>query len=64
MNANAPEDSQNIEDETISTEEEAAVARSKASFDSNDGIPWEERLASLGVSIDEITQASRTLIPE
>jgi hypothetical protein len=61
MNSSTPEDSQNIEDEMISADEEAAVARSKAWFESNDGIPWEELLANLGLSIDEITKASSEL---
>jgi hypothetical protein len=61
---NAPEDSQNIEDELISADEEAAVERSKTWFESNDGIPWEELMANLGFSIDEITKASSKLKPD
>lgn len=41
-----------IEDEEIGVEEEATVARSKAWFQHNDGIPFEQVVADLGFTMD------------
>jgi hypothetical protein len=46
------------EDEEISAEEEAAVARSKDWFQHNEGIPFEQVVADLGFTMDEIRKAS------
>jgi len=43
-----------IEDEEISEEEEQAVARSKEWFKHNAGIPFEEVVAGLGFTMDQI----------
>lgn len=43
-----------IEDEEISEEEEQAVARSKEWFKQNDGIPFEQVVADLGFTMEEI----------
>lgn len=43
-----------VEDEEISEEEEEAVARSKEWFQHNAGIPFEEVVASLGFTMDQI----------
>ena len=43
-----------LEDEEISKEEEAAVARSKEWFKHNEGIPFEELVADFGLSIEEV----------
>ena len=43
-----------IEDEEISEEEEQAVARSKEWFKHNDGIPFEQVVAELGFTMDQI----------
>ncbi len=45
------------EDEEISAEEEAAVARSKEWFRQNEGIPLEDVVAELGLSMDQIRAA-------
>lgn len=42
------------EDELIGAGEEAAVARSKEWFQNNEGIPFEEVVADLCFSMDEI----------
>ena len=42
------------EDEEISAEEEAAVARSKEWFKHNEGIPFEQVVSDLGFSMDQI----------
>jgi hypothetical protein len=42
------------EDEEISPEEEAAVARSKEWFRHNEGIPFEQVVADLGFTMDQI----------
>ena len=42
------------EDEEISAEEEAAVARSKEWFQHNEGIPFEQVVADLGFTMDQI----------
>ncbi len=43
-----------LEAEEISNEEEAAVARSKEWFKHHEGIPFEELVADLGFSIEEV----------
>ncbi|MBL8237496.1 MAG: hypothetical protein JNM66_08770 [Bryobacterales bacterium] len=43
-----------VEDEEISEEEEEAVARSKEWFKHNAGIPFEEIVAGLGFTMDQI----------
>lgn len=43
-----------IEDERISAEEEAAVTRSKEWFQQNEGIPFEQIVAELGFTMDQI----------
>jgi len=48
-----------LEDEDISEEEEAAVARSKEWFQHNEGIPFEDLVADLGFSMDEIRKGSK-----
>ena len=47
------------EDEEISDEEEQAVARSKEWFKHNTGIPFEQVVADLGFTMDQIRNASR-----
>jgi hypothetical protein len=42
------------EDEEISAEEEAAVARSKEWFQHNEGIPFEQVVTELGFTMDQI----------
>lgn len=43
-----------FEDEEISEEEEAAVARSKQWFHHNEGIPFEQVVAELGFTMEQI----------
>ena len=43
-----------VEDEEISEEEEQAVARSKEWFNHNAGVPFEEVVAGLGFTMDQI----------
>ena len=43
-----------IEDEEISEQEEQAVAHSKEWFKHNDGVPFEQVVASLGFTMDQI----------
>jgi hypothetical protein len=43
-----------FEDEEISEEEEQAVARSKEWFKHNKGIPFEEVVAELGFTMDQV----------
>ncbi|MBI3680084.1 MAG: hypothetical protein HY235_06770 [Acidobacteria bacterium] len=43
-----------VEDEEISQEEEAAVARSKEWFKHNEGIPFEQVVADLGFTMEQI----------
>jgi hypothetical protein len=47
------------EDEEISAEEEAAVARSKEWFQHNEGIPFEQVASELGFTLDQIRHASK-----
>lgn len=47
------------EDEEISPEEEAAVARSKEWFQHNEGIPFEQIVADLGFTMDQIRDAGK-----
>ena len=47
------------EDEEISAEEEAAVARSKEWFRHNEGIPFEQVASELGFTMDQIRNASK-----
>jgi hypothetical protein len=47
--ANAP-----MEDEEISEEEEQAVARSKEWFKHHDGIPFEQVVADLGFTMEQV----------
>ncbi len=47
------------EDEEISPEEEAAVARSKAWFQHNEGIPFEQVVADLGFTMNQIRNAGK-----
>jgi hypothetical protein len=42
------------EDEEISAEEEQAVARSKEWFQHNEGIPFEQVVADLGFTMDQV----------
>lgn len=49
----------NEEDEEISPEEEAAVARSKEWFQHNEGIPFEQVVADLGFTMDQIRNLSK-----
>jgi hypothetical protein len=44
------------EDEEVTDEEEAAVARSKAWFQSNEGIPFEQIVSELGFTIDQVRE--------
>lgn len=44
----------NEEDEEISAEEEAAVGRSKEWFKHNEGIPFEQVISDLGLTMDQI----------
>lgn len=48
-----------LEDEEISEEEEAAVARSKEWFKHSDGIPFEQLVTDLGFSMDEVRNRSK-----
>ena len=43
-----------IDDEPVSEEEERAVAASKEWFKNNQGIPFEEVVADLGFTMDQI----------
>jgi hypothetical protein len=43
-----------IDDEPVSEEEERAVASSKAWFKDNQGIPFEDVVADLGFTMDQI----------
>ena len=43
-----------LEDEEISEEEERAVARSKEWFRHNQGIPFEQLVEELGLTMDQI----------
>lgn len=43
-----------VEDEEISEEEEQAVARSKEWFKHNEGIPFEQVVADLGFTMEQI----------
>lgn len=47
------------EDEEISPEEEAAVARSKEWFQHNEGIPFEQVVADCGFTVDQIRAGAR-----
>lgn len=47
------------EDEEISEEEEQAVARSREWFKHNEGIPFEQVVAELGFTMDQIRNASK-----
>lgn len=47
------------EDEEISAEEESAVVRSKEWFRHNEGIPFEQVVADLGFSMDQIRANAR-----
>lgn len=44
----------NEEDEVISAEEEAAVTRSQEWFQHNEGIPFEQVVADLGFTMDQV----------
>ena len=48
-----------LEDEEISVEEEAAVARSKEWFKHNEGTPFEQFVTDLGFSMDEVRNRSK-----
>lgn len=48
-----------FEDEEISEEEEATVARSKEWFKHNEGIPFEQVVADLGFTMDQVRKASK-----
>ena len=52
------------DDEEISAEEEAAVARSKEWFKHNEGIPFEQVVADLGFTMDQIRNASADSKPK
>ncbi|HAX41344.1 MAG TPA: hypothetical protein DCY80_02160 [Solibacterales bacterium] len=47
------------EDEEITAEEEAAVARSKEWFRQNEGIPLEDVAVELGLSMEQIRAAAK-----
>ncbi|MCL4793146.1 MAG: hypothetical protein KJZ84_01220 [Bryobacteraceae bacterium] len=47
------------EDEEISAAEEAAVARSKEWFRENEGVPFDEVVADLGLSMEQIRAAAK-----
>jgi len=47
-----------VEDEEIGEEEEAAVARSKAWFKRSEGTPFEQVVAELGFTMEQIRTAS------
>lgn len=47
------------EDEAISPDEEAAVARSKEWFRHNEGIPFEQVVSDLGFTMDQIRNAAK-----
>lgn len=47
------------EDEEVSEEEEQAVARSKDWFKQNEGIPFEQVVADLGFTMDQIRNTSK-----
>lgn len=47
------------EDEEISEEEEQAVARSREWFKHNEGIPFEQVVAELGFTMDQIRNSSK-----
>ena len=49
----------NEEDEEISPEEEAAVLRSKEWFQHNEGIPFEQVVAELGFTMEQIRNATK-----
>ena len=53
----------NEEDEEISAEEEAAVARSKEWFQHNEGIPFEQAVVDLGFSMEQIRENDRPKDP-
>ncbi|MBK9165946.1 MAG: hypothetical protein IPM24_00610 [Bryobacterales bacterium] len=46
------------EDEEISPEEEAAAARSKEWFKHNEGIPLEQLVKELGITLDLVRQTA------
>jgi hypothetical protein len=56
----APGTPEQEEDEEISQEEEQAVARSKEWFQHNNGIPFEQVVADLGFSMEQIRAAAAT----
>lgn len=47
------------EDEEISLEEEQAVARSKEWFEHDEGIPFEQVVADLGFTMEQIRNAAK-----
>lgn len=47
------------EDEAISPDEEAAVARSKEWFRHNEGIPFEQVVSDLGFTMDQIRNPAK-----
>lgn len=49
----------NEEEEEISEEEESAVTRSKEWFQHNEGIPFEQVVADLGFTMDQIHNARK-----
>lgn len=57
--ATAPAQESDEEDEEISEEEEQAVARSKEWFQHNEGIPFEQVVAELGFTMDQIRNAGK-----
>ena len=48
------------DDEPLSEEEERAVAASREWFKNNEGIPMEEVVASLGLTMDQIREHKKT----
>jgi hypothetical protein len=48
-----------VEDEEISAAEEAAVARSKEWFRDNQGVPFDDVVAELGLSMEQIRAAAQ-----
>ena len=48
-----------FEDEEISEEEETAVAGSKEWFKHNEGIPFEQVVADLGFTMDQVRSAGK-----
>jgi hypothetical protein len=53
--ANAP-----VDDESVTKEEAREIAAARASLDRGDGVPHEEVLAELGLSLEDFARMART----